>query len=226
MNRVSLSIKMNYKNLVIAVLIVFLVVLNCRPNKENNNLKKQEDVVKQMEIERLREKDSLLILLAQSEKHADILKGKNDSLISVIKTVRNRPKKQPKNLDELESYFKERYKTEEVRTVESKELAVSENIAKDVVFELESFDIEKEVSLFKEMIIENQKSIITNLETDKNHLSLLNISAEKEIDERKKLQEIANQTIKDLKRSNKLGKVGALGVGVGVGVLLGILITN
>lgn len=209
----------------LALVIILVFAHFCGGDKTQTEYDKQKKIIEQIEQVRLKEKDSLSNLLAQSEEENKTLKSKNDSILSAIKTVKNRPKKQPKNLDELEEYFEKRYETDEVRTVDGKELATSENVAKKVVFELESFDIEKEVSLFKDMIIENQKNMILNLENDKYHLSLLNNSAEKEILERNKGQILADESIANLKRKNEIGKVAVGGAFV-VGVIIGSVINK
>ena len=79
----------------------------------------------------------------------------------------------------------------------------------------------------QESVIKNQDTIISNLNKDKVDLSLVISSAENEITERKKLQEIAEENIGNLekqvkkqKRKNFWNKVLIIGGSAG-GFLLG-----
>jgi hypothetical protein len=106
-------------------------------------------------------------------------------------------------------------------------LRLTEETASDVTWELEDYDKVVEVSTLQDSVIKNQDTVISNLNKDKVDLSLVISSAENEITERKKLQEMADENIEVLekqvkkqKKKNFWNKV-LIGVGTVGGFLLG-----
>ena len=191
-------------------------------------LKKQYNAQKELvnTIEKLRqeEKDSLSDEIKRREWENSDLISENNRLKEKIK---NQPKiNVPKDVIGLVKYFNHRYKTNENKVVENK-VGLVEEVAYDVSYELEEGDRAVEVIKTQDTIINNQDSIITNLNKDKIDLSTMLKSAENVISEQKKLQEKADENINNLnkqvkkqKRKNIWNKI-LIGVGTLGGFYLG-----
>ena len=228
---------LNYKR--ISLVLLILVILAIIPHFCNNTdrlqgqydilkkqLSEQKQIVKETEEKRLKEKDSLLFVISQRNIENDFLYSENNGLKKRNKDLKNKPISVPKDLNGLVVYFNQRYKTIENKVVDNK-VGLVEDVAKDVVVEIEEGDRAIETVSLQEGVIKNQDTIISNLNKDKADLSLVISSAEKEISERKKLQEMSEENIKVLekqvkkqKRKNFWNKVLIIGGSVG-GFLLG-----
>lgn len=228
---------LNYKK--ISLVLLILVILAIIPHFCNNTdrlqgqynilkkqLSEQKQIVKETEEKRLQEKDSLLFVISQRNIENDLLYSENDGLKKRIQDLRNKPISVLKDLNSLAVYFNQRYKTIENKVIDNK-VGLVEDVAKDVVVEIEEGDRAIETVSLQEGVIKNQDTIISNLNKDKVDLSLVISSAENEISERKKLQEMSDENIKSLekqvkkqKRKNFWNKVLIIGGSVG-GFLLG-----
>ena len=193
-----------------------------------SELKKQYNAQKELvnTIEKLRqeEKDSLSDEIKRREWENSDLISENNRLREKIK---NQPKiNVPKDVIGLVKYFNHRYKTNENKVVENK-VGLVEEVAYDVSYELEEGDRAVETIKTQDTIINNQETIITNLNKDKTDLSTMLNSAENVISEQKKLQEKADENINNLtkqvkkqKRKNIWNKI-LIGVGTLGGFYLG-----
>ena len=228
---------LNYKR--ISLVLLILVILSIIPHFCDNTdrlqgqydilkkqLSEQKELINKLEQARIKEKDSLMFQISQREVSNSFLTAENNNLKDKIKTLNNRTNKKIKGLENLVAYFNDRYKVNNNVIVENK-VALTEETASDVTWELEDYDKVIEVSTLQESVIKNQDTIISNLSKDKVDLSLVISSAENEITERKKLQEMSDENIKVLekqvkkqKNKNFWNKV-LIGVGSVGGFLLG-----
>lgn len=205
---------LNYKR--ISGVLLILVILLIIPHMCNNTgelegqykeLKKQYSAQKELvnTIEKLRqdEKDSLNNEIKTREWENSDLVSENNRLREKIK---NQPKiNVPKDVIGLVKYFNHRYKTNENKVVENK-VGLVEEVAYDVSFELEEGDRAVETIKTQDTIINNQETIITNLNKDKKDLSTMLKSAENVISEQNKLQEKADENINNLTKQVKKQK--------------------
>ena len=79
-----------------------------------------------------------------------------------IQDLRNKPVSVPKDLNSLVIYFNQRYKTIENKVVDNK-VGLVEDVAKDVVVEIEEGDRDIETVSLQEGVIKNQDTIISNI---------------------------------------------------------------
>ena len=226
---------LNYKR--ISGVLLILVILLIIPRMCNNigelegqykEIKKQYNAQKELvrTIEKLRqeEKDSLSDEIKTREWENSDLISENNRLRDKIK---NQPRiNVPKDVIGLVKYFNHRYKTNENKLVENK-VGLVEEVAYDVSFELEEGDRAVETIKTQDTIINNQETIITNLNKDKTDLGTMLKSAENVISEQNKLQEKADENINNLtkqvkkqKRKNIWNKI-LIGVGTLGGFYLG-----
>ena len=228
---------LNYKriSLILLILVIILFITQMCNNTDRlqgqydilkKQLSEQKQIVKETEEKRLQEKDSLLFVISQRNIENDLLYSENDGLKKRIQDLKNKPVSIPKDLNGLVTYFNQRYKTNENKVVDNK-VGLVEDVAKDVVVEIEEGDRAIETVSLQEGVIKNQDTIISNLNKDKVDLSLVVSSAENEITERKKLQEMSDENIKVLEKQVKKQKRKTLwnkiliGVGTVGGFLLG-----
>ena len=205
---------LNYKR--ISGVLLILVILLIIPHMCNNtgelegqykDLKKQYSAQKELvnTIEKLRqeEKDSLNNEIKTREWENSDLVSENNRLREKIK---NQPKiNVPKDVIGLVKYFNHRYKTNENKVVQNK-VGLVEEVAYDVSFELEEGDRAVETIKTQDTIINNQETIITNLNKDKKDLDTMLKSAENVISEQNKLQEKADENINNLTKQVKKQK--------------------
>ena len=231
--------KIDYRKITIILVIILIMlttITTCIGKKLSGlegeykvlkeNYQTQKSVVSNLSSARQKEKDSLNFVISQREVENNFLRDENNKYKGDIQKIKNRPVKTPKGLENLTQYFNDRYKTKE-NTVVSNKVGLAEESAMDAVSELEEFDKVVEIVPLQENIIKNQDSVITNLEKDKVDLKTQVSSAEVLIDEKKKLNEMAEdninnleQQIKKQKSKNFWNKVLIIGGSVG-GFLLG-----
>ena len=226
---------LNYKR--ISGILLILVILLIIPYMCNNTgelegqykeLKKQynaqKELVKVIEDLRQEEQDSLNDEIKTRE-------WENKDLVSENNRLRDKIKDQPrinvpKDAAGLVKYFNTRYKTDENKVVENK-IGLVQEVAYDVSYELEEGDRAVENLKTQDTIINNQETIITNLNKDKTDLGTMLKSAENVISEQNKLQQKADENINNLtkqvkkqKRKNVWNKI-LVGVGTLGGFYLG-----
>ena len=229
---------LDYKriSLILLILVIILFITQMCNNTDRlqgqydilkKQLSEQKQIVKETEEKRLQEKDSLLFVISQRNIENDLLYSENDGLKKRIQDLKNKPVSIPKDLNGLVTYFNQRYKTNENKVVDNK-VGLVEDVAKDVVVEIEEGDRAIETVSLQESVIKNQDTIISNLNKDKVDLSLVVSSAENEITERKKLQEMAEENIKSLEKQVKKQKNKNFWnkVLIGVGTIAGYLIVK
>lgn len=226
---------LNYKKIsgILLILVILLIIPHfCNNTGESEGqykeLKKQynaqKELVKTIEKLRKEEKDSLNDKIKTREWENSDLISENNRLREKIK---NQPKiNVPKDVIGLVKYFNHRYKTNENKVVENK-VGLVEEVAYDVSFELEEGDRAVETIKTQDTIINNQETIIINLNKDKKDLGTMLKSAENVISEQNKLQEKADENINNLtkqvkkqKRKNVWNKI-LIGVGTLGGFYLG-----
>lgn len=226
---------LNYKR--ISGILLILVILLIIPYMCNNTgelegqykeLKKQynaqKELIKVIEDLRQEEQDSLNDEIKTREWENKDLVSENNRLRDKIN---NQPRiNVPKDAEGLVKYFNARYKTNENKVVENK-IGLVQEVAYDVSYELEEGDRAVENLKTQDTIINNQETIITNLNKDKTDLGTMLKSAENVISEQKKLQEKADENINNLtkqvkkqKRKNVWNKI-LIGVGALGGFYLG-----
>lgn len=199
--------------IIITICIVLLFSMkNCNDNKyhqlkgEYELLQKQyaakKDSVRKIEDNRLKEKDSLSLIIQDREKKNQELIAKNISLEKKISQLQNKKISVPKDVPGLVNYFNERYDTKENEPVEDK-VGLGQNTAYNVSYELEEKDSFSEIIDLKDQQLVNKDTIISNLEKDTKDLSMIILSAEEEIQQRKELQSMADDNIKNLEKQVK-----------------------
>lgn len=212
-----------YYIIAITILVIIISIQRCGNSNKYEALKtelaKQKEIVEQTSIKRLREKDSLNFEIYQREKTNDSLKNNVVSLESKIKTIRDRVISIPKTTNEFSDYFNNRYGFNDNLVLDDK-VGLGIKTATSVTIDLEIADNNALIIPLKDEQLKYKDSIIVNLESDKEDLSVQIFSAEKEILERIKLEELANKSIKTLERKSKWNKVYAIGGIIG-GVLIG-----
>lgn len=233
----NLQNNLNYKKISLVLLIIVLLLtiphfcndsdrLQGQYDILKEQLSQQKELVKNTEEKRIKEKDSLNFLISQREVQNGFLADENTALRKKIKDINDKPILLPKDLVGLTRYFNERYKTTQNKVVDNK-VGLIEEVAYDVSYELESGDRAEETVVFQDSIIKNQDTVIVNLNKDKVDLSLVISSAENELEQRKKLQEMSEDNIKNLenqvkkqKRKNVWNKI-LLGIGTMTSFYLG-----
>lgn len=163
------------------------------------NYDNQKELVKKVEDNRLKEKDSLNFLISQREMQNSFLLSENRALKNKIKQNNAKPILVPEN---KAKYFNERYKTLENTTIGNK-TALGEETATEVITELEEGDRAVENLSSQDSIIKNQDTVICNLEEDKKSLSSQLFSAENTIKEQEKLRDMADENIGNLSKQVK-----------------------
>ena len=198
--------KLNYKRIsaVLLILVILLIIPHfCNNTDKYDVLKKQlseqKELVNKVEQKRIKEKDSLLSKITARELENKNQEKEISDLNNRIKNLKNKPISVPKDLNGLVMYFNDRYKTNLNKLVDNK-VGLVEEVAYDVSYELEEADIAIETVSLQDKVIKKQDTIISNLNKDKVDLSLIISSAENEIKERKKLQEMSDENIKSLEK--------------------------
>ena len=214
----------NKNRVIITVLILVILVLiphTCDEKDSGLETLKQEIVL--IEEKRVKERDSLSAIISKREFQNNILISKNNSLKSNIKTIKVKHIEKVEGLENLVAYFNQRFEVDDNKVVDNR-VGLTEETASDITWELEDYDNISEIASLQEGVINNQDTIISNLNKDKQNLSLIVSSAENELEQRKKLQELADEQIKGLNRKNKrrsfFDKVLIVGSGIG-GYLIG-----
>ena len=162
----------------------------------------QKDLVNALEEQRIRERDSLSSLIFLREKRNQELASENTALRKRINDIRAKPIVTPKTIEGLTLYFNRRYNTEENVSLNNA-VNLKQTTASNVVEDLELGDKAVEIVELQDSIIKNQDDIITNLSDDKGDLKTMLDAAENEIAERKRLEELADRNIKNLKGQNR-----------------------
>lgn len=224
------------------IMTIFLSIFIWEYNKKYQQLKNQYDILntqynlqkdKVDEISEFRKKyqDSISNIIAEREK---IIKDSENLIEEIEKKIKDIKRKKisvPKDIPGLVDYFNTRYSTEENVVIEDK-VGLTKDIAYNVSYELEDKDNITVISSLKDQQIEVKDSIIHHLDgTNKDLFSMLNL-AEKEIDERKILENISEENIKNLNnqirnlnRKNNINKV-LIPVGAVVGGFIGYKIAK
>lgn len=186
--------------------IIFLVIYSRLKNKDLEDIDtsykaKADSIQKEYNI-RLKEKDSLLNIIHFREADNKKLFKEIEDLRKQIKEVENKPITVPEKPSEVADYFNSRYLTSTTK-VERDKIVLVELTAKQVVTELEIKDRLKTINSLQEVELFNNNQIISNLEKDKDDYKNIYLKAEKEIDNRIRLQQIAERNINTLKQENK-----------------------
>ena len=220
---------------IIAIIIILLVLFlqKCTNNKlsilekEYNVLKEkyknQKIFIDSLSFSRKKEKDSLEFQIKQREVYNEFLNNENISLKDNILKIKNKPINIPKDVESLVGYFNEKYEKENV-IIENK-IGLGQVTATNVVTDLENGNKAVLIVPIQDSVISNQEIIIKNLNSDKEDLNLIVFAAEKEIEERKKLEDLAEENIKNLEKQIKNQKIKTV-IYTGAGIIGGILISN
>ena len=236
--------KNNNKNLIrigaVVAVALLLTLVTCQRNsltklqKEQvvleEKIKTAEDGLKIFEESRLREKDLLLVLNEKSQKEIDSLKKENEKSKETVRQIqksRKKVKQQIKNktLAQVADTLKVIYKTDKVEATDTS-VNLSGDIPNKVLSDVvEKDSLEKEVAE-KDKQLENKDNIISELEDINFNQTTMLISAEEQIKKEKENSELKDKLNKNLNKQLKKPKIGNLLIGVGLGVIGGILITQ
>lgn len=198
----------------IGVLLFFIIRTYENINKE---LKGEYNVLKELyekealnvyEIEkkRLNEKAEAEKAILEREIESAKLKSNLSSLQKNLENLKKKKISVPKDIPGLVNYFNTRYSTAENLPIDNK-VGLGEKTAHSTVYELEEKDIFSDVIVLKDKQLILKDTIIDYLEKDKIALGTMFMAAENEIEERKKLQSMADENIgnleKQIKNSNR-----------------------
>lgn len=191
----------------------------------------QKNLVKNLEEDRLKQKDSLLVVIDMKISEIENLEKNNKSLEERISDIKKKPIIIAETTENLVAYFNQRYETNENKVLENK-VALTNTTAGKVNYELEEKDHQEDIMSLKDKQLVIKDTIIDNLKYNNFALNTIVISAEKEIEERKKLEEIAsknienlNSQVKQLKKRSTLQKI-LIPVGIVAGGFLGYQIAK
>lgn len=193
-------------------------------------VKKARQVL-ELEEARKKERDSLVSEIKNREDKTLQLVDKNKSLEERINKIKDKKITVPENIPGLVNYFNTRYLTQENSAIDNK-VGLGQKTAQSTIYELEEKDSFSEIIEIKDEQIVLKDEIIDYLEKDKQDLFKMFDAAENEIEERKTLQQMADENIntlekqvKTLKKTNKLNKV-LIPVGFLVGGFVGYKIAK
>lgn len=203
-------------SVIIVTLLLFLILLTFTVYRLGNkieNLKfdqevlylqlsKKKDEVRELEVLRIKERDSLYIVIKERDKINSLLITENKNLEKKIKAVRDREIHIPQDIPGMVEYFNKRYLTNK-NEVKETYVGLEKHTSQSVILDLENKDKTEEILFLREEQIFNKDSIIVNLDSTRRELESIILFAEKEIDERKSLQSIADENIKNLMKQNK-----------------------
>lgn len=218
--------KVDIKTLIVLAIIFLIALFSIKSHEDKKYqqltgkyelLQKQyaikEERVQKLEEDRKKERDSLNILIKNREIENQKLIISNVNLEKRIKQLETKKILIPTDAPGLSEYFNDRYATEENKPIENK-IGLGLNTAYNVSYELEEKDIFSEVIVLKNSQINNKDTLIFNLEKNTEDLTKMFLTAEQELIERKKLQNIANENIevlgkqiKSLNKNKKLNRI-------------------
>jgi hypothetical protein len=213
----------NNRVIITVLVLVILVLIPHTCDEKDLKLEPLKQEINLIEEIRIKERDSLNTMILEREVQNNILASENNALKSNIKTIKSKHIEKVEGLENLVAYFNQRFEVDDNKVVDNR-VGLTEETASDITWELEDYDNISEISSLQQGVINNQDTIISNLNKDKQNLSLVISSAENELEQRKRLQELADEQIKGLNRKNKrrsfFDKVLIIGSGVG-GFLIG-----
>ncbi len=191
-------------------LFIILSVQKCS-NKELEVLKKQylaqKEQVRIIESKRTKEKDSLIrenTKLAENTKYSENKVLQLEDKVKNLKQQTQLQKEKLKNLsyEALAEEFNNQFSTEDAQaTINSVELKKDlPNRVLEAVYDANEC---QEIVSIKDQQLKEKDSQISNTKKKLNNSSIMLDSAEKEITERKKLQELGEENIKNLESQNK-----------------------
>lgn len=192
----------------IILLIIVLFSINQCNRDDYNKLKGEYGLLQQeydgkkqiiagMKKQRLREKDSVSKIIKDRDLANTVIREENKKLRDKVNAINNRPIKIPESVSALIVYFNDRFHTQENAVVDNK-VGLAQNTAGKVVYELEVKDNQDKIIILKDEEIENNGKEIANLTNNYNDQRRLTETAEKEIEERKRLEELGDKNIKNL----------------------------
>lgn len=192
---------------------------------------KQKSLVDSLDANRLKQKDSLLIIIDRKVAEIENLEKDNKSLEERISDIKKKPIIIAETTENLVAYFNQRYETNENKVLENN-VALTNTTASKVNYELEEKDHQEDIMILKDEQLVVKNTIIDNLKHNNLVLNTIVVSAEEEIEERKKLEEISSKNIenlngqvKQLRKRSTLQKI-LIPVGIVAGGFLGYQIAK
>lgn len=192
---------------------------------------KQKTLVDSLNERRVKQKDSLLVIIDKKVSEIENLEKNNKSLEERISDIKKKPIIIAETTENLVAYFNQRYETNENKVLENK-VALTNTTAGKVNYELEEKDHQEDIMVLKNEQLVVKDIIIDNLKHNNSALNIIVASAEKEIEERKKLEEISSKNIenlngqvKQLRKRSTLQKI-LIPVGIVAGGFLGYQIAK
>lgn len=162
----------------------------------------QKENVKLLDDFRKKEKDSLTTAITLREEENKKLRLRERTLQDKIDGIKKRPVKLPTNLKTSVAYYNTEYKTSENMVVEDK-IGLGLETSGKVIEDIENGKKCEEIIPLKDEQLKNKDLEIVNLNKDKEDLSVLVVSAEKQIEAGKVLQKSADENINNLTKQNK-----------------------
>ncbi len=189
------------------------------------NLQKEKQVIIEYEKIRKIEKDSLLREILKREFTNKTLVLHNNSIKDNIAHIKSKPIIISDDLQGMVEYYNQNFNTNSTK-------AIYDNVALDLETAISvAYNIEDGKRCFltdslRAVQVDNLTAIVDNLELDKNNLSVLNFSAEKQIKQQNELQLSSDKNIsnletqvKTLKRRNTWNTILSVSAILGAGVL-------
>lgn len=192
---------------------------------------KQKNLVDSLDANRLKQKDSLLIIIDRKVVEIENLEKNNKSLEERISDIKKKPIIIAETTENLVAYFNQRYETNENKVLENN-VALTNTTAGKVNYELEEKDHQEEIMILKDEQLVVKNTIIDNLKHNNLALNTIVTTAEEEIEARKRLEEISSKNIenlngqvKQLRKRSTLQKI-LIPVGIVAGGFLGYQIAK
>lgn len=225
----------NIVNLLALLTAIFLIWQFIEMNQKTKEIADQlriELEVKKNEVfkisqERLKEKDSLVNLIATRTEEKEKLNKDLEGYKRDTKKVKEREIAVPEDMEGLTEYFNTRYESNSAKPVDSR-LGLLVSTATKVAYQLEERENLLEITHLQEQQILTQDTLLSLSYQNEKDLNQMLSSAENEIQERISLQDIAESNINNLeKQVDKLKKKNKFIIPAAIiGVLLGITISN
>lgn len=202
-----------HTNTIITIVILVLVFFNIKNCTDSNYLSENYDKIKNdYEVQKIKivqnekivkqKSDSLKKEIELRENKNKVLISKRENIKKLIVTAKTKKINKIKDSLQLVSYFNKRYNTEKNKLVDSSML-IPNNVGYNVSYELAQKDSLYEVSYLLQKQIDIQSEQLFDAEQDKyNYQSLIN-SIEKENEEYKHLNALADNNIESLIKQSK-----------------------
>lgn len=215
--------KNNFKLLILLACFLSFGAIIVLVNEHLKNNNKLELELNKLKLERLREADSLKMVISFREKENEMLKNTKEKIVKEVQFIKDKPVFIPSTNLEAYKYFVDRYPKDTISS-SGNLINLYFNASKSIISDLEDKDKADAVIVYQDSIISIDSILLKNLEKDKIDLGTMLESCNLENKSIEDLYKLSQQNIsklqKKIKRKNALLGV-AVPVSFGVGVFVG-----